>query len=295
MEGDTTNEHINIGNQHASLMSMPYKKTKPTVFQNTIRLSTCSQLRSDILISLNRGRMELRDFRTELGVSSTTAIHALRELEKGNLVFQDEDRNYALTKIGEVIALKLADFIDAIEVVKTHEDFWLTHDLSGIPHSLLEKIGWLKDSALLEDTAIDIFKVHKNFVNLLEDAKKIRGISSIFVPDYPLLFEKLILKKKADVELVVTEEVLNKMLEMANQKMLKDAIEDENFKLKLYTVKEGINAAFTVTDYFLSFGMFHVGGTYDYNRDIISYDKKAIEWGMELFKFYLKQAEQVYL
>ncbi len=140
---DTINEH-NIDDQYVSVMSMPYKKTKPTAFQNTIRLSTCSQLRSDILISLKRGRKELRDFRTELGVSSTTAIHALRELEKDNLVFQDEDRNYALTKIGEVVALKLADFIDTIEVLKTHEDFWFTHDLSGIPEHLMEKIGWLK-------------------------------------------------------------------------------------------------------------------------------------------------------
>jgi len=180
-------------------------------------------------------------------------------------------------------------------VLKKHEDFWLTHDLRGIPEQLLEKIGWLKNLTLAEDTSTDIFKVHLNFINLLKNAKEIKGVSSIFVPDYPLLFVDLVIKKKADVQLVMTEEVFNKMLEMTNQKLLKKAIKDENFKLKLYTVEENINAAFTVTDYFLSFGLFHVDGTYDYNRDIISYDRKGIKWGRELFEWYLKRAERVYL
>ncbi|CAD6492275.1 MAG: Methanogenesis regulatory protein FilR1 [Candidatus Argoarchaeum ethanivorans] len=285
----TTNEHINIVEQHASLISMPYKKTKPTAFQTTIRLSTCSQLRSDILISLKSGRKELRNFRTDLGVSSTTAIHALRELEKDNLIFQDEDRNYVLTKIGEVVALKLADFIDAIEVMKTHEDFWLTHDLSGIPEHLIEKIGALRGSTLFEDTATEIFKVHTNFINLLMNAKKIRGVSSIFVPEYPALFEKLILKKEADVELVITKEVLKTI----DDEILKKIFADKSSKLKLYVTEKDAKAAFVITECSLSFGLFHVDGTYDYNRDFVSSDKKAIEWGEELFECYRKQAERV--
>ena len=263
--------------------------------QNTLRLAVCSNLRRRILISLKEGKKELRELRDEMEVSSTTAIHALRELEKDNLVFQDVDRGYALTKIGEIVALKLNDFVDAIEVLKKHERFWLEHDLSGIPAHLLEKIGWLRDSTLVEDTSTDIFKVHLNFINLLKNAKEIKGVSSIFVPDYPLLFRDLIIKKKADVQLVMTEDVFNKTLGMTNQKLLKKAVKDENFKLKLYTIEEKINAAFTVTDYFLSFGLFHVGGSYDYNRDIISYDREAIEWGRELFEWYLKRAERVYL
>ena len=95
--------------------------------------------------------------------------------------------------------------------LKKHEDFWLTHDLSGIPPHLLEKIGRLKDSTIFENTAVDIFKVHISFINLLASAKKIRGASSIFVPEYSTLLGELILKKKADVGLIVTKEVLEKI------------------------------------------------------------------------------------
>ena len=273
-------------------MPMVIKNIKKTGnVQKTLHLAACSDLRRGILVSLKEDKKALSELRDELGISSTTAIHALRELEKDNLLFQDKTRDYALTKIGGVIASKLTDFMDAIDVLKKHEDFWLTHDLRGIPPHLLEKIGWLRDSTLFEDTATDIFKVHTSFINLLANAKKIRGVSSIFVPEYPALFEQLILKKKADVGLIVTAEVLEKI----HKGILKKIFADKSSKLKLYITNKDVKAAFTVTDFSLSLGLFHVDGTYDYNRDLVSYDKKAIEWGKELFEWYLKRAERVCL
>jgi len=72
------------------------KESNPRRRQNTLRLAACSNLRSEIITSLKGGKKSLSELRDELEVSSTTAIHALRELEKGNLVFQDADRAYAL-------------------------------------------------------------------------------------------------------------------------------------------------------------------------------------------------------
>ena len=270
-------------------MSEVEGKKKRQIVQNILRLAICSELRRGILVSLREGKKALSELRTELEISSTTAIHALRELEKEHLVFQDEHRDYALTKIGEVIALKLSDFIDAIKVLKKHEDFWLTHDLSGIPEPLLERIGMLRNSDIVKDTATDIFKVHSNYIDMLKDAKEIKGVSSIFVPDYPLVFEELLLKKKADIELVVTEEVLGKI----DEEILKKIVTDKSSKLKLYVTKENVKAAFTVTDFFIAFGFYRLDGTYDYSNDLRSYDKEAIEWGKELFEWHRKQAERV--
>jgi len=267
------------------------RESKPKNMQNTLRLATCSGLRRSIIIFLQTGKKALSELRNDLGVSSTTVIHALRELEKDNLIFQDETRNYALTKIGEVIALKLSDFIDVIDVLKKHEDFWLTHDLNGIPPHLLEKIGWLKDSTIVKDTATDIFKSHSNFINLLEDVKEMRGVSSIFVPDYPHLFEELILKKKADVELILTKEVLEKI----DEEILKEIFADKSSKFKLYITGKDIRACFTVSDYFMALGLFRVDETYDYSRDLVSYSRDAIRWGRELFEWYLKRAKRVFL
>ena len=264
------------------------RKSKRSAVENTLRLAACSDLRRGILICLREGKKALSELRDELGVSSTTAIHALRELEKDNLLFQDETRDYALTKIGEVIALKLTDFMDAIDVLKKHEDFWLTHGLSGIPPHLLVKIGWLRDSTLIEAPATDVLKIFTNFVDILKNAKEIRGVTSMFIPDFGSLLKELTLEKNVDVELILTEEIL----EGIDKEILERIFAGKSSKLKLYMMKEDVKVAFTVTDYLLSFGLFNIDGTYDWNKDLISYNRKAIEWGRELFEWYCKRAEE---
>ena len=93
-------------------MSMKVRTKKEEIkdlamVRGILRLATCSDLRSSILISLSEGKKPLSELRDDIGISSTTAIHALRELEKGSILVQDEDKDYILTKVGEIIALKL--------------------------------------------------------------------------------------------------------------------------------------------------------------------------------------------
>jgi predicted transcriptional regulator len=178
----------------------------------------------------------------------------LRELERDNLVFQDKDKDYSLTKIGEIITAKLMDFIDTIEVLKRHETFWSEHDLSGIPEHLLEKIGWLKNSTVTECSATDVFKVYYKYLDMLKDAKEIKGVSSMFFPEYPpLIFQELTLKKRVDIQLVIEKEVLDRVLEVIDQELFKKVLRDKNSRLRLYTIMKGSKAAFTVTDYFFLF------------------------------------------
>jgi len=276
-----------VGIRKAATMVIKSKK-KSGIIQKTLHLAACSDLRRSFLVSLREEKKALSVLRGELGVSSTTAIHALRELEKDNLLFQDKTRDYALTKIGEVIALKLTDFMDAIDVLKKHEDFWLTHGLSGIPPHLLVKIGWLRDSTLIEAPATDVLKIFTNFVDILKTAKEIRGVTSMFIPDFGSLLKELTLEKNVDVELILTEEIL----EGIDKEILERIFADKSSKLKLYMMKEDVKVAFTVTDYLLSLGLFNIDGTYDWNKDLISYNRKAIEWGRELFEWYCKHAEE---
>lgn len=285
---ETDSEVVITGREGVRVMSEKIREHRNFLL-NTLRLAACSNLRRSILISLKEGKKALRELRDELEVSSTTAIHALRELEKNNLVFQDLDRGYSLTKIGEIVALKLTDFVDVIEVLKKHENFWLTHDLSGIPPHLLEKIGWLKDSTLIEAPATDLFKVHSTYIDMITKAEEIKGVSPIFVPELPFVYETITIEKKGDVQLVVTEGVLNKI----DREVLENIFSDKNSKLKLYIMKGDVKVAFTVTDYCLSFGLFNLDGTYDWNKDLRSYDKEAIEWGKELFEWYRKRAERI--
>lgn len=259
--------------------------------RNILRLAACSDLRSSILISLCDGKKSLSELRDSIGSSSTTAIHALRELEKGSILIQDEDKDYVLTKIGEIVALKLIDFVQAIDVLKKYENFWLSHDSRDIPEHMLEKIGALRDSTMVEASATDVLKILTDFIELLKNSKEIRGVTSMFIPEFGSLLKELTIEKNVDVELVLTKEIL----EGIDKEILKEIFADKSSKLKLYLIKEDIKVAFTVTESFLSFGLFNFDGAYDWNKDILDTSEEGIRWGLELYEWYRQRSDEIHL
>ncbi len=273
-------------------MTKADKENKPKIIHNTLHLAACSDLRRRILIALKNGKKPLRELRDSLGVSSTTAIHALRELEKDNLLFQAEDRGYALTNIGEVMVLKLVGIIDVIEVLKKHEDFWLEHDLSGIAPHLLDKIGALSNSSLLSNTTADIFKSHTTLLQILETANEVKGIYPVFHLDYLKIFEELVKRRRIDVELIVTNEVLENIVRlMETEEDFKSFLQEPN--LSLFAMDEDIKLALTLTDSIFYLGFFAENGVYDPNSALISDDEKPLSWGRELYEHYRKRSTVV--
>ncbi len=256
-----------------------------------IRLLTCSDLRKNLILTLNNGAASLADLRQHTGVSSTAAIHALRELEKDHLTTQDDKRNYTLTNVGKILALKLACLVKATNVLAEHAPFWLEHDLSGIPEIFLKDIGSLEESHLLTSTPTDVFKAFSTFVMLLENSRQIRGVSPIFTPDLVEIFVGLV-AKGISIELIVTREVLDKMLEVSPRGPLKEAL---GANLKLFVIEQNPKTAFTVTDYFVTIGLYRFGESYDYSDELLCYSTEGIRWGNMLFDYYLTRSERCVL
>lgn len=254
-----------------------------------LQLVVCSDLRRNILISLSEHEKSLADLREELKITSTTALHALKELEKRNLTYQDTNKKYAITNIGRVITLKLMDSMIATEALKKHERFWLDHDLSGIPEHLLRNIGWLKNSNLIQINPLDIIKTHSNYLSYLKAAKWIKGVSPIYSPDYTEIFKELVYNKVETI-LILNEDVFNKSTEMIGVENLNAGI--KNSRLEVFIAKEKLSLAFTVTDSFLSLGLFNKNGIYDTAFDLVATDDLAIKWGVELFNFYIPKARK---
>lgn len=274
------------------LMNASGKKKKRINLQNTLRLAACSALRKDILLSLLEGKKPLGRLREELGVSSTTAIHALRELERDNLVLQDGERNYALTKIGEILTLKLTEFINTADILKKHELFWLEHDLSGIPEPLVEKIGWLNNSTLLIDSPTEILKSRKALIQVLENANEVKGIYPIFDLEYLEKIEELVEERVIDVELIVSNEVLASIEGvLETDEAFKNIFSVPNFTL--LGTDEPLKLLFTLTDSIVYLGLYAAGGLYDFNRALVSDDKRALAWGRELHEYYRQLSKAV--
>lgn len=254
-----------------------------------LRLAVCSETRSNILISLSEGKKSLGELRKELNTVSTTALHALRELEENGLVLEDKDRKYSLTEIGRIMALKLIDFSDAAEVLEKHKTFWLEHDLSGIPSHLFDKIGWLRESNIIQINMLDLIKTHSSYINLIKTAKWIKGVSPVFYSDYPIIFKELI-EKNVGTDLILTYDVLGKLIDDVGLEDIKNAI--HNYRLELLVTDINLRVAFTVTDSFLSLGLFTNSGVYDTAHDLTSTDDRAVRWGVELFEYYRGKAKK---
>jgi predicted transcriptional regulator len=253
-----------------------------------LRLLICSDLRKKLLLALNNGTTSLASLREATGASSTAAIHALRELEKERLTFQDGKRNYLLTSSGKIVALHVESFVQTVNVITQFGKFWLEHDLSGIPEDSLRNIGCLQESQVLTSVPTDIFNAFSTFVTLLEDAKVIRGVAPVFTPDLFYIYAELA-ARGIPIELVVTHEVHENMLELADRSPLKNSLKAN---LKLFVTEQNPKTVFTVTDYFFMIGLFRFDGSYDYSDELLSYSNDSIRWGHELFDHYVRASKE---
>ncbi|MBD3205908.1 DUF1724 domain-containing protein [Candidatus Bathyarchaeota archaeon] len=245
-----------------------------------------SELKLNLLICLLEGGKELGTLREELGSSGSTIIHALQDLESITLTHK-QDKMYKLTSIGKVFSIFLKEIGSMIIVLDDFKDFWLRHDVDAIPSDLLKRIGELEDSYLVKDSMTDLAKVHMTFQEILLTSRNLRGASPIFHPDYIVAFQKL-LSNGANVELILTSDVLQRTLSLVDPKELVSYVQEE--RLRVYLMDE-LRVALTVTENSFSLGLFNNNGNYDYGMDLISNSAKSIRWGQELFDMLLENAQ----
>ncbi len=259
-----------------------------------LKFQGMSHVRIKIMICLCRGSKKTKDLRKFIGIPSSTILHAITELEKQNFISRKGD-DFFLTETGEITVLKLIDTIKTLVSLKKFQKLWLNHEIEAIPRELLTKIGYLSSSELIEAESDDMLKTHGIHIQVILNSKEIKGVSPIFYPDYTETFNN-ILNKNAEVELILTEDVLKKTIQSQSPedlKELKRLIWEE--KLKLWEIKEDIKVAFTVTDKTMTLGLFSTSGKYDSTRLLKSDDENALKWGNELFDYYLKRAQKVNL
>ncbi|MDY6931371.1 MAG: winged helix-turn-helix domain-containing protein [Halobacteriota archaeon] len=253
-----------------------------------LRLLARSEIRINILRILKERSMKLSGLRDDMNLTSSTILHAMKDMEDEGLIVNTEE-GYTLTNIGRVQAILIADLIKAISVLTKNKDFWLSHDISGIPDYLLKRLGDLNGCEVVKSTTTDLFKPHSNFVGILSNSKEVKGVSPIFYREYPEIIERLV-KKNVNVNTVVTNEVLSFLRTGGYKPRFEDLLKKENFRL--WVMEEEIKVAFTVTDSFFSFGLFRKDGTYDVTTDLTSQRSGAIKWGNDLYEYYCKKSNR---
>jgi predicted transcriptional regulator len=247
-----------------------------------------SGLKLRILLSLLKGEKKLSEIHADVESSESTILHLIKEFEGLSLTTKSGG-TYRLTSLGLLEAEMCKDASSTAKVIEKFKEFWLTHDVTALPPNLRQKIGALEDSTLIHAEMLELDNVYNSFLKLLMTSTKVKGISPIFHKDYVPVIEE-ILKQGKSVELIVTSGVLSKTLASANVDQLQKSFGEGTLRIFL---KENLKVALTVTDTNFSLGLFNNNGEYDDNMDIVSLSREAIEWGEELYQYYLKTSTKI--
>ncbi|MHC1631845.1 MAG: helix-turn-helix transcriptional regulator [Methanotrichaceae archaeon] len=241
-----------------------------------------------VLLCLKDENKNIGELVREIGFRNTTILHAINRMIKSDTVTRIE-HGYKLTNLGKIQACFLDDMINLVTVLEEHKNFWLTHDMSGIPTELLKKIGMLAQSDIITSDYGVPLKAQENFISELMKSKEIHGVSPINIPGYSDAIT-IPIKNGAKVDLILTEDILE-IISKEYHNLTRKLLECDNFKL--YKIDASITVAFTVTDSLLSLGLYRLDGYYDLGNDLICRGEYAVAWGLELFEYYRKRSELI--
>ena len=261
--------------------------------EEELKFITTSGVRAKMMISLLKKPKTSTQLKDELEAGASTIIHAARDLEKEGFLIEKID-GYHLTGIGKILTIKLIDWIKLVSVVKENKDYWITHNIDVLPKEFLERMGELQKLKIIKSTPTNLLQVLSLYIKMVGKTKELKGTSPVFVPQFSTLVKKL-LKKKGIIQLVISKEILNPVIESYRKGVdeeIKKRVEAGNLRI---WVIDDIKIAMSVTDLFISIGFFNNDGTYDFSQDLVSYEKEAIEWGRELFEYYKSRAKEVKL
>lgn len=252
--------------------------------KDDLKFVTSSDIRVKIIISLKEGPKKLGDLKDEVHMQSSSILHSMSQLENKNIIIR-EFQSYSLTQTGEMIALVIIDMVNSFFLIKTHEKFWLNHEINEIPEDLVDEIHCLNDFKVINTSILDSPK-QSPFKELFLNSKVIKGIISPLI-----IYDELeVVNKKEDMYFIIAAETSNDVVEVLNQRNPDDETIKEN--IKLWKIKDDLKLVLIVTDNFLLLNL-PLTKKNDSTSYLMSETEESIKWGNKLFNYYLNQAEEL--
>jgi predicted transcriptional regulator len=247
-----------------------------------------SEKRKNLLLLLSEGERDLEQIKKSLNVTTRSIMPQIKTLKKQNLIKQ-EDENFSLTSIGNIITNNMLPFLDTSRIVEENKDFWTSRNFDAIPAHLFSRIRDLGHYFLIEPDINHMFELPREFVDNIPKSKTIMTFVSYLHPSFLSLYLKAA-HSGAEISLFLSESALDKIkkeyLEQFSELVRMDGITfflcEENFKVPMITV----------TDWFCYICLFNEELRYDH-RDIISFDESSLEWCHELFEYYRYSSKEI--
>lgn len=254
-----------------------------------------SEKRKNLLLLLNDGPQTMDHISKSLNISSHSMAPQIKILKDEKLICKMEKDVYKLTDIGEIIVKNMQPLLDTLSVIEEEKQYWEDRDFSKLPKKYSERIGELGNYMILEPDMSHLFDLPIEFTENLKKSKSIHCFISYYHPIYIKLYFEMI-EKDIDIIFLFTPDVFSRI-----QKEWKDKLKKifQNCTFYIYKKNECYNInqslgypSICITDSFAYFFFFNKQSTYD-NRKLISFEKSAISWGLDLFNHYIKESEKI--
>jgi predicted transcriptional regulator len=246
-----------------------------------------SQKRRDLLLLLGEEHRTMEEIKILLDISPTAILPHIKKLTDSNIVIQ-KDGSYELTDMGYQVFKKVQSLINVL-ILLERDNYWLEHDLGGIPQYLLDRIGDLKGCGLIKTDPSQIFEPNTELLNFFSSSRDLMIFSSFYRPEFLSLYSKSG-RMESEVTLIFTESVLEKILHNHEKKTKKFATVQN---AELFVCNDGVKLAeLIVSDCGMMISLFDSNGRF-YHDYIYCTGSQAITWATELFEFYKSRALQV--
>lgn len=247
-----------------------------------------SDKRRKILLFLKEGPKNIEEITGLLDSSCAAILPQIKRLTEKGLVKQ-EDKKYRLSTVGLIITEKMAPLLGTLEVFENNLDYWAQKDLTGIPSFLRLKLEMLSQYKVVEPQLNRMFEPPEEFINSLKKSTEIMYFSSFFQPCFSG-FDQDFLKKRTISAFIFTKNFFERTFS-SHPEEAEDLLLPKNSSLYIY---DGISSvvSLTVTEKFMALMLLNKKGKLDQSL-LISSDSEAIEWGKELFTYYMALSKKV--
>ncbi len=246
-----------------------------------------SQKRRDLLLLLGDKPRTMEEIKTLLKVSPTAILPQIKKLTDSDLVIHKND-SYELTDMGDQVFKKVQSLVNVL-ILLERDNYWIEHDLSGIPQYLLDRIGDLKNCKLIEADPSQIFEPDTELLNFFSSSRYLMVLSSFYRPEFLSLYTRLG-RMESDITLIFTESVLEKIIQNYTKKLRKLATLQNT---ELFLCGDGVKLAeLIVSDLGMMISLFDSNGRFYHNYMSCS-EPEAVNWARELFEFYKLRAWKI--
>ncbi len=247
--------------------------------EQQLKFLTKSEIRINILKCLKQKPYSINEIVRNTGMRYSSVSANMHKLEQNNNVYKQE-RKFKITSLTEMYLENILDFNRSLEIINNYGDFWHKHNIDELDYDSVKNLTEIYNSKLIKSTSLDIYKTYDIIKYQIMNSKNICAIFPYLHPEFPKIIEKE-LENGAKIELIVNYAIYKKLIFSMDRKIYQETLKNGN--LKILPVKKELYIYLAICDESMSMGLFKNDESFDQNRILISYNEKAIKWGLNLF------------